>query len=123
MFKLNSGVELKTGDVVVVRFYGDSPVYMMYFNEYAGYENILVNCMSDVCTYMNAATVNYEYSEVIKVYRPDVMWAWPFVNGAFQESLYNVIYDNVVKELTVAEISRFLGYKVKVVEEDQKGCS
>lgn len=35
------------------------------------------------------------------------------------ESLYKVIYDSTPKELTVDQVSKLLGYKVKVVGSDQ----
>lgn len=121
MYKLVNGIELRTGDVVEVSFNGCTPIRMMYMDRTAGDEwlSALVECTGHDTSWSAAQSLCGSSADIKKVYRPVHPWSFPVVDGDFDESLYKVIYDNTPKELTVDEISRLLGYKVKVIGTDK----
>lgn len=59
--------------------------------------------------------------DIVVVYRPIYRWAFP-ANENELDKCYRVVYDrkeNPVKEMTVAEIEKALGYSVKIIKEDK----
>ena len=93
--------DLKNGDIVTLRN-GDRLVFVGS-EDFIDLSDDNDNCLSDICDLEDDLThYSYEDSDIVKIERP-VEYTTVFTRGE-------------VKEMTVEEISKALGYEVKVVK-------
>lgn len=109
--------DLQTGDVVVTR----DGSYMMYFEEYAGYEGVFVGIFRE--EYMDSSpfddrVVSVSSCDVVKVYRPFNPWDFPRSKERI-DYYYEVMFEEVKKKITMDEavkrLSEIEGCEVEIV--------
>lgn len=104
--------ELKNGYVVKLR---NGKLYLCLNNHFVGLENIVSNVD---CNYQSDMTyLGNDRFDVMKVYTINNYYTLNDVFSRINPRAFNLVWEREkVVELTVAQISEKLGYKVKVVE-------